>query len=197
MNSMARRGRHEAFTLVELLVVVGIIAILAAIAIPNLLEAQTRSKISRAKNDLRTLAGALEAFHADRALYPEVIPPPEDIDSGGAWLMKPLTTPVAYISSLPADPFLPSLQPEALMPFGGRKTYRYTSYPIPPDKARVWGVASNGPNLQNDTPGIYPGYSPTLFFGGNPQFSDWALYDPTNGTLSRGDLYRASDFVQQ
>ncbi len=197
MDSRTRGGNRGAFTLIELLVVVGIIAILAAIAIPNLLEAQTRAKVSRVKNDLRTLAGALEAFHADHALYPEVIPPADDIDSGGAWLMKPLTTPVAYISSLPADPFLPPLQPEALMPFGGRKTYRYTSYPIPPEKARFWGVASNGPNLQNDTAGIYMGYSPTLFFGGNPLYPDWALYDPTNGTLSRGDLYRANDFVQQ
>ena len=41
------------FTLIEVLVVVAIVAILAAIAIPNFLEAQTRAKIARAKNDLR------------------------------------------------------------------------------------------------------------------------------------------------
>lgn len=188
---------RKAFTLIELLIVVGIIAILAAIAIPNLLEAQTRSKIARAKSDLRTLATALEAYHTESHAYPDLIPPPEDIDTGGAWLLKRLTTPIAYISSLPFDPFLPPAKPEPLMPPEGRKTYRYTAYPIPPDPARVWSLASNGPDLSADTMGVYRGFSPTLFFGGDPMLSGWTLYDPTNGTLSRGDLFRAQDFTMQ
>lgn len=58
------------FTLIELLIVVAIIAILAAIAVPNFLEAQTRSKVSRAASDMRTLATALEAYFVDNNLYP-------------------------------------------------------------------------------------------------------------------------------
>ena len=58
--------QNRAFTLIELLIVVAIIAILAAIAVPNFLEAQTRSKVSRTKADMRTCATALEAYdHQD------------------------------------------------------------------------------------------------------------------------------------
>ena len=42
--------------MIELLIVVAIIAILAAIAVPNFLAAQTRAKVSRIRNDLRVTA---------------------------------------------------------------------------------------------------------------------------------------------
>ena len=62
--------KQNAFTLIELLIVVAIIAILAAIAVPNFLEAQTRAKVARVRSDQRTLATALETYNLDNNGYP-------------------------------------------------------------------------------------------------------------------------------
>ena len=62
-------GVRKAFTLIELLIVVAIIAILAAIAVPNFLEAQVRSKVSRVKADMRSMRTAMEAYRVDYNRY--------------------------------------------------------------------------------------------------------------------------------
>ena len=122
--------RHRpGFTLIELLIVVAIIAILAAIAVPNFLEAQTRAKVSRVKADLRTLATGLESYRVDHNRYPEGTDNPAKWDPAYAALFGPLangyytlasrqpgtaiagrdfatlTTPVAYLTSVLTDPF--------------------------------------------------------------------------------------------
>ena len=63
---MSKKG----FTLIELLIVVAIIAILAAIAVPNFLEAQVRSKVARVQTDMRSVAIALESYFVDNNDYP-------------------------------------------------------------------------------------------------------------------------------
>ncbi len=111
MNSSTRSG----FTLIELLIVVAIIAILAAIAVPNFLEAQTRSKVSRVKSDQRTYATGLEAYFVDYSSYPPcnafgvpVNNTAPGIGGSSNWaVLERLSTPVAYLTTaiLP-DPFI-------------------------------------------------------------------------------------------
>ena len=64
------KKRESGFTLIELLIVIAIIGILAAIAIPNLLNAVQRGKQKRSMSDMRALATAIEAYAVDNNEYP-------------------------------------------------------------------------------------------------------------------------------
>src|SRR5687767_2448569 len=120
------------FTLIELLIVVAIIAILAAIAVPNFLEAQTRSKVSRAKADMRAIGMSIEAYHLDNNWVPE------PAGNTGAWdyvkyedyatgkiggVGKMLTTPVSYMTDIPYDTFNTQMQ-KNLAPHANQKKVR-------------------------------------------------------------------------
>ena len=87
-----RRVRNErGFTLIELLIVVAIIAILAAILIPNFLRARAQSEVAATKGNLKNIATALESYFVDNASYPQ---PPL-----GATNLLP-----NYTRALPVDP---------------------------------------------------------------------------------------------
>ena len=60
------------FTLIELLIVVAIIGIIGAIAIPNLLNAIDRGKKTRTLADMRTISNFVEQFSIDNSHYPQV-----------------------------------------------------------------------------------------------------------------------------
>jgi type II secretion system protein G len=72
IGACQRRGT-KGFTLIELLIVVAIIGIIAAIAIPNLMNAIDKSKQKRTMADLRTISTAVEAYATDTASYPRAI----------------------------------------------------------------------------------------------------------------------------
>lgn len=93
--------RSHAFTLIELLIVVAIIGILAAIAVPNFLNAKTRANVARVKADLRNVSTALESYFVDRQNYPN------GRDGNDLLVGCPeLSTPVAYLASVNLkDPF--------------------------------------------------------------------------------------------
>ena len=97
----------SAFTLIELLIVVAIIAILAAIAIPNFANARTRTLVVRTVADLKALVNAFEMYSLDNG--GRYVPDYDGGVAGGCMVRSEvctflkLTTPVAYISSIPLD----------------------------------------------------------------------------------------------
>lgn len=177
------RERRGGFTLIELLVVVAIIAILAAIAIPNFLEAQTRAKVSRAKADMRTILTGLEAYRVDSNNYP----PCYVFPSRGE--LSPLTTPIAYMTSVPAEVFDPY---DAIGFKFPEPIYDYVRYQYDAPN-RILNV--------NDTRSVLlpfvlvsvgPDNAQEYLYINNPvpdfSFIE-ASYDPTNGTVSKGDIF--------
>ena len=81
----------KGFTLIELLIVVAIIGIIAAIAIPNLLNAIDRGKQKRTMADLRSIGTAVESYAVDNNVYPT---------AATAAAMKVLVEPI-YIKTMP------------------------------------------------------------------------------------------------
>jgi len=65
-----KTGNNKGFTLIELLIVVAIIAILAAIAIPQFSAYRVKAYNSSAQTDLRNLRTSLESVQADLQQYP-------------------------------------------------------------------------------------------------------------------------------
>lgn len=178
------RGR-EGFTLIELLIVIAIILILIAIALPNFLEAQIRARVTKAKGEIRSLSIAMESYHLDFNIYPSesesniLSPSWTRFNRGHFWL----TSPITYITSIPEDPFT-ALHPED----GAYGTYE--SGGIEPNASLhpmgrkcsacmlTWALWSKGPNVTQVISGD------NAHQGGD----DVRNYSPTNGTTSRGAI---------
>ncbi len=173
---MHYKTKNTGFTLIELLIVVAIIGILAAIAVPNFLNAQIRAKVSRVEADSRTLATALESYHLEFGNYPVAHLLDQKIASGSAISrFSALTTPISFISFYPADPFGKKKEGTGFH----TETYDYydwTSAKLAnnaPQSTRGarWRIASAGPDKIQMV-----GFS--------------VDYDPSNGVLSLGDIVR-------
>jgi prepilin-type N-terminal cleavage/methylation domain-containing protein len=172
-----RSWRSQGFTLIELLIVIAIILILIAIALPNFLEAQTRARVTKAKGEMRSLGIAQEAYFQDWKMYPteherDTI---TRLQLGLFWL----TSPIKYIGSIPQDPFTSFGADEA----AGFRNPTYETGGIERGKLPcnicmvTYVIFSNGPDHQQSMNASSAHCCQTIF-----------NYSPTNGTNSSGDL---------
>lgn len=70
-KSEVHKKPKTGFTLVELLVVIVVLAVLAAIVLPKFMDSSARSKESALKSDLKLTRTAISLFQADIGIYPE------------------------------------------------------------------------------------------------------------------------------
>lgn len=205
MNQLFLRPREtRGFTLIELLIVIAIILILIAIALPNFLEAQIRARVTKAKGEIRTLGIAMESYRLDWKIYPgRSLPYYQKVgltrdQVGFTWL----TTPIAYITSLPDDPFARTIDidtgeelahgpfsynlmgvdnfPDEFLthPHGGGLLVQYTIVSAGPDQ----------PNVEEGQHGCYA--CPRNGLGTLGAYCGAVYsYSPTNGTKSKGDIW--------
>lgn len=229
---------RKAFTLIELLIVVAIIGVLAAIAVPNFLNAQIRAKVSRSLADMRSLSTAVHEIHLDKGYWlvdawedsgqqpdgdrilleifnnvgacPEGSGGSTGLGRGTLEYVAPLTSPVAYMASIPLDPFVNNQYDPLTRGFGSP----YTTYLYIDNDNHYEGPDHDIQCLHN--PSLAEFYHTRILkenefaflalgpdahlgvgSGGGALDSRGFPYDPSNGIGSPGDIIMFGDAMIQ
>ena len=92
-KTVNRPSRAAGFTLIEVLVVVVILGILAAIVVPNIMDKPGKAKITKAKSDIRAIESAFNMYRLDKHVYPTTDEGLEALVAG------------EYLARMPKDPW--------------------------------------------------------------------------------------------
>lgn len=102
---MSSRQSQNGFTLIEIMVVVVILGILAALVAPNVIQNVSEARINKAKSDIRVIESQLEMFRLHAFRYPStdegldaLVTPPGDADAADRWKGP-------YLDKVPKDPW--------------------------------------------------------------------------------------------
>lgn len=103
---MTKQRKNKGFTLIEVMVVVVILGILAAIIVPKIMSRPEQARIVKVKQDILAIQSALDLYKLDNGMYPTT-------DQGlQALVTQPTTPPVpsswksdGYLQELPVDPW--------------------------------------------------------------------------------------------
>ena len=163
--------RQTAFTLIELLIVVAIIGILAAIAVPNFLNARTRAQVTVVISDMKTMEDQLRLYQLDNGRLPV-----SDYVLGKNSIIR-LSTPIAYIGSVPRDPYRANL-PEFIDTRGEFYNYWYNQED-PSNRYTNGGSQWTGHGWDIYLLSLGPGRNPDVM---------WVTYNPSNGLASDGTI---------
>lgn len=127
--------KQSGFTLIEVMVVVVILGILAAVIVPKIMSRPEQARIVKAKQDVAAIQSALDLYKLDSGSYPTT-------DQGlQALVTKPTSDPIprnwksdGYLQKLPSDPW--------------GEDYQYTN---DSEKLKIWSYGQKGKNGDVDS----------------------------------------------